>query len=92
MRREPTPAENAAEISAQGETTHKQIIKSCSKKASGMQCSRASIGRFTKGQERISSAAILKALSLAQAINLIWNYCNETQMKAARDGRKWLTG
>src|SRR6516162_5118532 len=28
----------------------------------------------------------------AQAINLIWNYCNETQMKAARDGRKWLSG
>src|SRR6516225_8474112 len=30
--------------------------------------------------------------SQAQAINLIWNYCNETQMKAARDGRKWLSG
>jgi IS605 OrfB family transposase len=28
----------------------------------------------------------------ARAINFVWNYCNETQRKAARDGRKWLTG
>ena len=28
----------------------------------------------------------------ARAVNFIWNYCNETQMKAARDGRKWLSG
>ena len=28
----------------------------------------------------------------ARAVNFVWNYCNETQMKAARDGRKWLTG
>ncbi len=28
----------------------------------------------------------------ALAINFVWNYCNETQMKAARAGRKWLTG
>ena len=28
----------------------------------------------------------------ARAINFVWNYCNETQMKAARGGRKWLTG
>ena len=28
----------------------------------------------------------------ARAVNFVWNYCNETQMKASRDGRKWLTG
>jgi hypothetical protein len=28
----------------------------------------------------------------ARAVNVVWNYCNETQQKAARDGRKWLTG
>lgn len=27
----------------------------------------------------------------ARAVNLVWNYCNETQQKAARSGRKWLT-
>jgi len=28
----------------------------------------------------------------ARAVNFVWNYCNETQMKAARDGRKRLSG
>lgn len=28
----------------------------------------------------------------AQAVNFVWNYCNETQQKAARAHRKWLTG
>jgi putative transposase len=28
----------------------------------------------------------------ARAINFVWNYCNETQRKAANDHRKWLTG
>lgn len=27
----------------------------------------------------------------ASAVNMVWNYCNETQKKAARDGRQWLT-
>lgn len=27
----------------------------------------------------------------AQAVNFCWNYCNEMQQKAARDGRKWLS-
>lgn len=26
----------------------------------------------------------------AAAVNLVWNYCNETQQKAARAGRTWL--
>lgn len=27
----------------------------------------------------------------ARAVNFVWNYCNETQQKAARSGRRWLT-
>lgn len=27
----------------------------------------------------------------ARAVNLCWNYCNETQKKAAKSGRKWLS-
>lgn len=27
----------------------------------------------------------------ARAVNYVWNYCNETQQKAARASRKWLT-
>lgn len=26
----------------------------------------------------------------ARAVNYVWNYCNETQQKAARSGRRWL--
>lgn len=26
----------------------------------------------------------------ARAVNYVWNYCNEMQMKAAKSGRKWL--
>jgi IS605 OrfB family transposase len=28
----------------------------------------------------------------ARAVNFVWNYCNETQKKAAQSGRNWLTG
>jgi IS605 OrfB family transposase len=28
----------------------------------------------------------------ARAVNYVWNYCNETQQKAARAGKKWLSG
>ena len=41
---------------------------------------------------RIKDKHAKRLNSQAQAINLTWNYCNETQMKAARDGRKWLSG
>src|SRR5215475_12679347 len=27
----------------------------------------------------------------ARAVNAVWNYCNETQKKAAQDGRRWLS-
>jgi putative transposase len=27
----------------------------------------------------------------ARAVNFVWNYCNETQQKAAKYGRRWLT-
>lgn len=28
----------------------------------------------------------------ARAANVVWNFCNETQRKAAQSGRKWLSG
>jgi len=28
----------------------------------------------------------------ARAVNFVWNFANETQRKAAKDGRKWLSG
>lgn len=28
----------------------------------------------------------------ARAVNFVWNYCNETQRKAAQSGRQWLSG
>lgn len=27
----------------------------------------------------------------ARAVNVVWNYCNETQQKAVRSGRRWLS-
>lgn len=27
----------------------------------------------------------------ARAVNIVWNFCNETQQRAAQHGRKWLT-
>ena len=27
----------------------------------------------------------------ARAVNYVWNYCNETQQRAVRDGRRWLS-
>lgn len=30
-------------------------------------------------------------LRQARAVNYVWNYCNETQQKAVREGRKWLS-
>lgn len=29
---------------------------------------------------------------MARAVNFVWNYCNETQQKAARARRRWLSG
>ena len=28
----------------------------------------------------------------ARVVNFVWNYCNETQQKAARARRRWLSG
>ena len=41
---------------------------------------------------RIKDKHATRLRAQARAVNFVWNYCNETQMKAARDGRKWLTG
>ena len=27
----------------------------------------------------------------SQAVNIVWNYCNETQMKAVKAGRRWIS-
>lgn len=43
-----------------------------------------------KYRVRDKHARILDAQ--ARAVNFVWNYCNETQQKVARAGRKWLTG
>ena len=41
---------------------------------------------------RIKDKHATRLRAQARAVNFVWNYCNETQMKAARDGRKWLSG
>ena len=41
---------------------------------------------------RIKDKHATRLRAQARAVNFIWNYCNETQMKAAHEGRKWLSG
>jgi putative transposase len=41
---------------------------------------------------RIKDKHAARLNAQARAINFVWNYCNETQQKAVRDGRKWLSG
>lgn len=41
---------------------------------------------------RISDRHAADLRRKARAVNFVWNYCNETQIKAAQAGRKWLTG
>lgn len=41
---------------------------------------------------RIEDRHIARLNAQARAVNLVWNYCNETQQKAARARRKWLSG
>lgn len=41
---------------------------------------------------RIKDKHAKRLAAQARAVNFVFNYCNETQMKAARAGRKWLTG
>lgn len=41
---------------------------------------------------RIRDKHAKRLAAQARAVNYVWNYCNETQQKAVRDGRKWLSG
>jgi putative transposase len=39
---------------------------------------------------RVKDKHAVRLKAQAAAVNYVWNYLNETQMKAARDGRTWL--
>jgi len=41
---------------------------------------------------RIKDKYAARLNAQARAVNLVWNFCNETQQKAVRSGRKWLSG
>lgn len=41
---------------------------------------------------RIKDKHAARLAAQARAVNFVWNYCNETQQRAARAGRKWLSG
>ena len=41
---------------------------------------------------RIKDKHATRLNAQARVVNYVWNFCNETQQKAAKDGRKWLTG
>lgn len=42
-------------------------------------------------QLRLSDKHSSELSRQARAVNFVWNYCNETQKKAARSNRKWLS-
>ena len=39
---------------------------------------------------RIKDKHIAKLMEQAAAVNFVWNFCNEVQTKAAKEGRRWL--
>ena len=39
---------------------------------------------------RIKDKHAARLMAQARAVNYVWNYCNETQQRAARAGRPWL--
>ena len=39
---------------------------------------------------RVKDKHAARLAAQARAVNFVWNYCNETQMKAAQSGRQWL--
>lgn len=41
---------------------------------------------------RIKDKHVARLNAQARAVNFVWNFCNETQKRAAQSGRKWLTG
>ena len=40
---------------------------------------------------RLKDKHAVELMRQARAVNFVWNYCNETQQKAVRSGRQWLT-
>lgn len=47
--------------------------------------------QFTTIKLRLKDKHAADLRRQARAVNFVWNYCNETQMKAAQSGRKWLS-
>lgn len=43
-------------------------------------------------QYRVKDKHAARLNAQARAVNFVWNFCNETQRKAAQDKRKWLSG
>lgn len=39
---------------------------------------------------RVKDKHVAQLAAQAAAVNYVWNFCNETQMRAAKSGRKWL--
>jgi putative transposase len=39
---------------------------------------------------RVKDKQVAQLRAQAAAVNFVWNYCNEMQTKAAKEGRKWL--
>jgi putative transposase len=39
---------------------------------------------------RVKEKHAAQLAAQAAAVNYVWNFCNETQMRAAKSGRKWL--
>lgn len=46
--------------------------------------------QYTTIKLRVSDRHAASLRRKARAVNFVWNYCNETQMKAAKAGRPWL--
>lgn len=41
---------------------------------------------------RIRDKHAKRLAAMSRAVNFVWNYCNETQQRAAKAHRRWLTG
>ena len=39
---------------------------------------------------RVKDKHVARLMEQAAAVNCVWNFCNEVQTKAVKDGREWL--
>ena len=39
---------------------------------------------------RVKDKHVARLMEQAAAVNFVWNFCNEVQTKAVKDGREWL--